>query len=42
MIKKEYQKPTIKVYELQHKCRILAGSGPRTLNGTSGEYEDLE
>ena len=26
MIKKEYQKPVMKVIELQHKSQILAGS----------------
>lgn len=27
MIKKAYQKPSMKVVKLQHQCHILAGSG---------------
>ena len=42
MIKKDYQKPTMKVVQLQQNFQILAGSDPRTLNGTSEDYEDLE
>ena len=30
MKKKEYEKPSMKVYELQHKCQILAGSSYET------------
>jgi len=37
MTKKDYQKPTIKVVLLQHKCQILAGSGPETLSGSKGD-----
>ncbi len=40
MKRKDYQKPTMKVVELQHKCQILAGSGEMgsaTLNAT---YEE--
>ena len=38
MIKKAYRKPTISVVKLQHQTHILAGSGPKTLQGpnTSG------
>jgi hypothetical protein len=43
MIKKAYQKPTTKVVKLQHRSHILAGSGPKTLQGhakSGGETED--
>ena len=33
MIKKDYQKPTMKVVLLQQRTHILAGSGPETLSG---------
>ena len=33
MIKKEYQKPTMKVVPLKHRTHILVGSGPDTLSG---------
>lgn len=36
MIKKEYQKPTMKMVQLQHHAQILAGS-PKTLQGKEGE-----
>ena len=39
MIKQEYQKPVMKVIELQHKSQILAGSV--TSVTTSGLDEDL-
>lgn len=39
MIKKEYQKPVMKVIELQHKSQILAGSV--TSVTTTGLDEDL-
>ena len=43
MIKKEYQRPTVSVVKIQHQSQILAGSGPKTLEGTGPEdYEDLE
>ena len=48
MIKKEYQKPTIKVVQLQHHVHILAGSDPKTLSGEKGQggsediWRDLE
>ena len=32
MKKKIYEKPTMTVVELQHKCQILAGSGDPTRN----------
>ncbi len=33
MIKKEYQKPTVKVVELQHRTMLLSGSSPvRSVN----------
>ena len=30
MKKKDYEKPTMQVIELQHKCQILAGSSYET------------
>ena len=43
MIKKEYQKPTVNVVKIQHQTQILAGSGPKTLQGLGPYgYEDLE
>lgn len=42
MIKKEYQRPTVSVVKIQHQSQILAGSGPKTLEGTPSEYEELE
>lgn len=27
MKRKDYRKPTMKVFQLQHQCHILAGSG---------------
>jgi hypothetical protein len=47
MKKKEYEKPSMQVIELQHKCQILAGSSYETTGsgGTSinamGEETDL-
>ena len=42
MIEKEYQKPTVNVVKIQYQSQILAGSPPKTLEGTSTEnYEDL-
>ena len=41
--KKTYQKPTINVVKLQHQTHILAGSGPKTLQGLGPyNYEELE
>ena len=34
MIKKDYQKPTVKVVQLRH--RILLTSGAKTLSGSKG------
>lgn len=48
MIKKDYQKPTMKLVKLQHQVRILAGSDPKTLSGEKGQggseniWRDLE
>jgi len=36
MTKKDYQKPTMNVVQLQHQTQILAGS-PNTLSGSKGE-----
>lgn len=41
MIKKEYQKPTVNVVKIQHQTQILTLSGPKTLEGTSSDYEEL-
>lgn len=40
MIKKEYQKPTVKVVKLQHQCQILAGSLQST--STTGLDSNLD
>ena len=37
MVKKVYQKPTVKAVQLQYQCQILAGSGAKTLQGSKGE-----
>lgn len=42
MIKKDYQKPTMKVVQLKQRHHLLVGSGPETLNGTSEEMKELE
>ena len=31
-MKKKYEKPSVRVIELQHKCQLLAGSGDPTTN----------
>ncbi len=36
MTNKDYQKPTIKVVELQHQAHMLQGSPPKTLQGKKG------
>ena len=36
MIKKEYQKPTMKVVQLQHRTMILAGSITEVNSGDTG------
>ena len=36
MKKKDYEKPTIQVFELQHQCQMLAGSAKR------GQLDDLD
>ena len=41
MKKKMYEKPTMQVVQLKHKCQILAGSGVgamRSNYGTADEY----
>ena len=49
MIKKDYQKPTMKVVQLQQRTHLLqASGGPKTLSGSKGEggsedtWRDLE
>ena len=39
-MKKQYMKPSVKVYELQYKCQILAGS--TDANGMNNELQDGE
>ncbi len=36
MTKKEYQKPSMKVVQLQQRQYILSGSEPKTLSGSKG------
>ena len=40
MIKKDYQKPTVKVVKLQHQCQILAGSLQKTNTNLDGWNEE--
>ncbi len=41
MIKKDYQKPTVKVVQLQQHHHILAGSKePATLSGSQGATQE--
>lgn len=42
MIKKDYQKPTMKVIKLQQRTHILAGSGPDTLSGHAKSGSETE
>ena len=42
MIKKAYQKPTIKVVQLQQRQHILTVSGPETLSGHAQSGEETE
>ena len=42
MIKREYQKPTMTMVQLQHHTSILAGSDPKELSGDSDNYRELE
>ena len=41
-MKKEYQKPTMKVVLLQQRTHILAGSGPETLRGHAKSGSETE
>ena len=42
MMKKDYQTPTTKLIELQHRTRLLqtSGSAPKTMSGQKGEDSD--
>jgi hypothetical protein len=41
MIKKDYQKPTVKVVQLRQHHHILAGSKePQTLSGSQGDTQE--
>ena len=40
MIKKDYQKPTMKVVLLQQRTHLLQPSGPDTLSGKKGDGGD--
>ncbi len=42
MIKKAYQKPTMKVVQLRQRRHILTGSGPKTLRGHEKGGEETE
>lgn len=39
MKKKDYEKPTMQVIELQHKCQILAGSAKSGRLDNPDDYE---
>jgi hypothetical protein len=42
MKRKDYQKPTMQVVQLQHQCHILSGSAQgQQVDVQSYEYEDL-
>ena len=38
MKKKQYEKPSMKVVELQHRTMLLAGSGERDIPGYDDDY----
>ncbi len=43
MNKKDYQKPTMKVVQLQHQSHILAGSATGNVNATmSGSFTETD
>ena len=42
MTKKAYMQPTLKVFKVQQRCRILAGSGPLRSVSTPGLDTDTE
>ena len=39
MKKKDYEKPTIQVFELQHQCQMLAGSAKSGQMNNPDDYE---
>ena len=43
MKKKEYERPTMQVVELQHRTMLLAGSATGDVNATmDDEFEDID
>ena len=40
MKKKDYQKPTMNVVQLQHQTHLLAGSGVQSMRSGYGEAEE--
>jgi hypothetical protein len=42
MTKKDYQKPTMRVVELQQRQHILTVSGPETLSGSKGATSEQD
>ena len=42
MKRKEYEKPTMEVVELQQQQQLLAGSNPAPNSATIDDYEDGE
>ena len=42
MKKKEYERPTMEVVELQQQQQLLAGSNPAPNSATIDDYEDGE
>ena len=39
MERKDYQKPTMKIVELQHQCRMLEGSEQEEPQGRKQQYQ---
>ena len=37
-MKKKYEKPAMRVCELKHRCRLLAGSETRSRNNSLNDY----
>lgn len=42
MKRKDYQKPTTRVVELQHQTHLMAGSGVQSMRSGYGEAQEEE